>query len=968
MKSSLPTLIALLLLSFALYNGDLKANPECSYATASIGCETTPENLLLTGLENPCYAPDWHYTYGITQNSAIFEWGGVYGASYYTIQWRYPGGSWYDIPGYCYQTWISLGNLHPCTSYEWRVRSHCGYGYYSSWCYPVQFTTQCSNYCHPPEWLQCYDITGYSATWKWSSVYGANYYAIQWRNPGGSWYDLYGGPFYGTWVNVNHLSPCTTYEWRVKSYCHYGGWSNWCNPYTFTTQCETYCPVPTGLMTKDIGDTKATFKWTPVYGAHTYSIQIRDHYGYWQDVPGSPTSGIWITAYHLTPCKTYEWRIKANCDHYSSSAWSAPKTFTTTCGHGCYAPEWVYTNGVTSSSAILHWTPVIGADYYVIEWRTYGGSWTQVPGGPWTNTLAEVTGLHPNTTYEWRVKSHCHTGYSSGWSSETHFTTLGASCGMPFFRYTLPITNTTATFNWSAVPDAVNYTVQIRQLNGQWQDVMGSPTTGTSITATGLLPDTQYEWRMQVNCSNGAHSVWLSSIMFTTGTSSGCDTPTSLYADQLSLNSATLHWASVQDATSYSVEIRALPHGAWNPVAGSPVDTNFINADGLSAFTPYEWRVRANCEGGNHSFWSVPAQFTTTNLAPCNHPGGLVSDSLTETTALLSWSPVSGAIGYQVQTRLPNGNWIDFAGGVVTDTSVLATGFTPQTTYEWRVRTQCDTIHFSDWSAPAIFTTTGNGPGNDDCSNAMLLTVETSCVTTFASNVDATASQPPPVGGCWSNQYRDVWFKFTMPDVDNPKVTIRTSAGSLANAVMEVYSGTDCSILSLIACEDNNDNGNGSSMPVINLTGTPNATIWVRVWGFDGSTGTFTICVFNHISFNYAGVLVTNVLEEAAPVEVFVEDVPLVMEMDRKPTIQLTPNPASDLLNVEVLQTEESRVIGLRILDLSGKVMFTQDIEATEDDQFTSRVDVSGLLPGIYVLQVQTTGGIMAEKVSVIKY
>ena len=240
----------------------------------------------------------------------------------------------------------------------------------------------------------------------------------------------------------------------------------------------------------------------------------------------------------------------------------------------------------------------------------------------------------------------------------------------------------------------------------------------------------------------------MSALKFTTGISNGCKTPVGLFTDQLTLNSAILRWAPVAGAESYSVEIRGLPAGSWNPVPGSPVDTNFIFIDGLSAFTPYEWHVRANCTGGYHSFWSGSVPFTTTNIPPCNPPNGLASGALTETTATFSWSPVPGALGYQVQTRLPNGIWFDLSAGTVADTFVLANGFTPNTTYEWRVRTKCDSTQYSIYSVPRLFTTLGTVPGNNDCSNALLLTVETSCVSTFASNVDATASTPPPAGGC----------------------------------------------------------------------------------------------------------------------------------------------------------------------------------------------------------------------------
>ena len=1058
MKSSLHNFISVLFVFCTFLLGDLKASPELTSCTVSNECSSLADATLMPIVDNPCYPPDWYYTSGITQNSAIFQWEACYGAYGYSVQWRYPNGSWYDVPGTCYETWINVGNFQPCSSYEWRVRSHCGGGYYSAWCYPVYFTTLCNScpapystnttnitdhsadlhwaevwgaqsytvqirwpsgtwttlagspcqdtwlsvyglepgtsydwrvkancgyysysdwaygwfmtsesyYCNYPPWLQCNNITEYSATWKWAGVYGADYYAIQWCYPGGSWNDLSGGPFYGTWCNVSHLNSCTTYQWRVKSYCHYGGWSNWCYPNTFTTTCNNSCAVPGGLITKDVGDYKATFKWSPVYGASSYSVQIKDQWGNWYDAPGSPTTGVWITVNNLSPCKTYQWRVRANCHYGSYSNWSEPKQFTTTCGNGCRAPEWVYTNGISNTFASLHWGSVDGADYYVIEWRLPGGTFSELQGGPFTNTFADLTGLQPSTTYEWRVKAHCNTGNWSDWSSVTSFTTLGNSCGIPFFRYTLPITDSTATFNWSPVNGAQNYTVQIRLPNGAWQDVPGSPTTATSITATGLVPNTQYEWRMQVNCNNGAYSPWLSAIVFTTGTSSGCVSPGSLSSDSLTLTSAILNWDSVPGAETYSVEIRLLPSGAWNPVSGSPVDTNTILVDGLTPFTAYEWRVRANCTGGLHSFWSLAVQFVTTDQPPCPSPLNLAADSITETTAILHWSPADSAQVYQVQIRFPNGPWIDVPD-VIGDTSLLATGLTPNTVYEWRVRAKCDSNFFSNWSSIATFTTTGTLPMNDDCSTATLLTVETECVSTFASNAGTTASIPPPVGGCDSTNYKDVWFKFTMPDVMNPAVTIRTTAGSLANAVMEVYTGTECSVLSLIACEDNNDNGNGSAMPVINLTGTPSTTIWVRVWGNNGSTGTFTICVFNYISLNYSEVPVTDIPFEGMPIVTPDVASPNDMDSNTEAEIFISPNPVSDQLKVEVRQTAERRVIGLRMMDISGKMKFSQEIEPIDQNQFHYTVDVSSFEPGLYLLQVQTTSGMTTEKVMVVR-
>ncbi|MEP6646864.1 MAG: fibronectin type III domain-containing protein, partial [Saprospiraceae bacterium] len=409
MKPTLPALITSLLVFFTLHIGGLKANPEFAIGSVSVECSDQASDLS-TPTNYYCNPPDWTYTYNIGPNSCTWQWCGMPGANGYIVQWRYPNGSWYNLPGVCYQTWINLTNLQSCTSYEWRVQCNCS-GSYSSWCYPCPFNTTCYD-CQYPAWQSCNNITDNSATWKWAACEGADYYWIQWCYQGGSWNDY--GSCYGTWVNVNNLQSCTSYQWRVKSHC-YSGWSNWCTPYSFTTYCNN-CPAPYGPFTKDVGITQATLKWSPVSGAVSYSVQIKDNYGTWYDLSGSPTNGVWIIAYNLQPCKTYQWRVKTNCGYYNSySYWSQPISFTTSCGTGCYAPEWVYTNGITGSSAALHWGTVDGADGYVVEWRPTGGTWNQVQAG--NSTVLELNGLSGNSTYEWHVKSHCYSGNYSGWSS-----------------------------------------------------------------------------------------------------------------------------------------------------------------------------------------------------------------------------------------------------------------------------------------------------------------------------------------------------------------------------------------------------------------------------------------------------------------------------------------------------------------------------------------------------------------------
>ena len=83
----------------------------------------------------------------------------------------------------------------------------------------------------------------------------------------------------------------------------------------------------------------------------------------------------------------------------------------------------------------------------------------------------------------------------------------------------------------------------------------------------------------------------------------------------------------------------------------------------------------------------------------------------------------------------------------------------------------------------------------------------------------------------------DVWYSVVAPLTGS--IRIQTSAGSINDGVMALYSGP-CTSLTQVLCVDNFA---GSAMPsftTYNLT--PGATYYVRFWRNGGGTGTFGIC------------------------------------------------------------------------------------------------------------------------------
>jgi gliding motility-associated-like protein len=133
-------------------------------------------------------------------------------------------------------------------------------------------------------------------------------------------------------------------------------------------------------------------------------------------------------------------------------------------------------------------------------------------------------------------------------------------------------------------------------------------------------------------------------------------------------------------------------------------------------------------------------------------------------------------------------------------------------------------------------------PSNDNPCNATPLTAGAECSYTAGTLNQATLTTGVSWPSCYSTLFtlnRDVWYSVVVPS--SGLLNINTSAGTLTDGVMAVYTGT-CTSLTEIAC---NDDENGL-MPGLSLSGlTPGSTIFIRIWRYAGGNGTFSICAVN---------------------------------------------------------------------------------------------------------------------------
>jgi Secretion system C-terminal sorting domain len=132
---------------------------------------------------------------------------------------------------------------------------------------------------------------------------------------------------------------------------------------------------------------------------------------------------------------------------------------------------------------------------------------------------------------------------------------------------------------------------------------------------------------------------------------------------------------------------------------------------------------------------------------------------------------------------------------------------------------------------------------NTPCSSPPTLIPSPICLSTTGTTIGATYQSNAANGGtpsCASPGAPDVWYQFMAPLTGS--VTITTSAGTITDGGMALYSGTCPNSFTQLQCDD--DSGPGL-MPQISASNlTPGQTYYVRFWRFGGSgTGTFSICV-----------------------------------------------------------------------------------------------------------------------------
>jgi len=449
-------------------------------------------------------------------------------------------------------------------------------------------------------------------------------------------------------------------------------------------------------------------------------------------------------------------------------------------GSVCERPATMEASNITANSATLTWSG--GSGTYNVEYM--GGSVTE-----WTAyltntsaTTANLSGLTPGTTYQYRVQSVCSNGVS-GWKSVSFMTLFG----IPFveeFGTAIPT-------GWA-------------QYTGLLDNVMADPTALQASTYAWSFGTSNNVFDNHARCNiYSNYQKWL--VMPALAMENNVQLMFDLALTVYSSSSNASPTPGAQEDDKFVVLIQT--NNGWEVLrqwdnAGSEYVYDNITNTGetvvidLSSYAGQNIAIAFYGEstetGGDNNLHidNVSIDY----IPACPKPTGLAVNYDGGTTAEVSWT--SDATNFN----------IDVNGTVTNNVSnpYTLTGLDLATTYTVMVQANCGANGLSEWTAPVSFTTDACMPEDlisvnyvlsdsygDGWNGNAILVVDENCMIVDQLTLESGASASGTVKVCGS-YIQFLWYKGSYPQetswtfTDSEGTVLFSGAGSADMATLDV--------------------------------------------------------------------------------------------------------------------------------------------------------------------------------------
>ncbi|PWV46498.1 reprolysin-like metallopeptidase [Chitinophaga sp. S165] len=397
---------------------------------------------------------------------------------------------------------------------------------------------------------------------------------------------------------------------------------------------------------------------------------------------------------------------------------------------------------------------------------------------------------------------------------------------------------------------------------------------------------------------------------------------------------------------------------------------------------------------GNIFFDISNANFTITSGSSCASPAGLTASAITTTSATVGWTPVSGAVSYDVDYKsTTSSTWIN-AATATTAVSVGLTGLTSGTTYDYRVRTNCSSGS-STYSASQFTTTPLVTCGTPTGLNSTTVTTAGASVSwtavsgalsydvdykansssTWTNAVTGTGSTSATLSGLTSGTLYDWRVRATCSGGNGAYATAQfttlttTCANTLDNSTNGTTGGAatipfNTDVTGLITPSGDIDhykfvissrgsititlrtlpgdydlkllNSAGNQVAISQLGGTSNETITRTV-----NPGTYYAQVFGYNGANSSTSCYTLRVQLGTASRNAEEAITTEAQK-----VIVFPNPAKDLVNINLTGFKGKSEVS--IFDVSGRVVLRREMNAVN-----TQLDISALPAGVYMVRIK---------------
>lgn len=791
-----------------------------------------------------------------------------------------------------------------------------------------QFTYVSSN---PVSAVNVTGVTAVGATVNWTDGSSASWeveYGLAGFTPGSGTVITAGT----TTQALTGLNPETSYDVYVTSLTP-GPCNTPVGPINFNTL--PLCPVPTAPNVTGLTDVSADLNWTQggievlwdvEWGPQGFvlgSANLDDNLA----VTTDPLTG-------LTPGTDYHWYVRAVCDVNTTdgvdtvSFYVGPLSFTTTNPSACADPSALDVNNITPTSADLSWTPGGIETEWNVQWGEDGFTLSGTGANLITNVTTiplDLTGLTPNTDYEFYVQSVCG-GSESNWVGPYSWSTFIA-CPQPTTLNAINITHTAANLLWQPSGSETSWELEWGMpgfMAGNGEEAGSATATAFPYYVTGLNETAPYWFYVRANCGGSeGDSDWAGPYAFNT---------------LMTNNDAC-------DAMSITVGAPMIQH--YSTGATSQAGEPTVPGTG-------------SCVSQNG--WCAPANNTSTwfkFVAPSTGAAEITtfSEEMTSTYTQIAIYAVA-ICGNFASYELIAANTNDPASfGPPFGSTVQACGLTSGQTYYVEV----DNI--SGWGTGNFGIEVSSVDPNISAGTALNADV---CENSGSFDLFMTITGNSTTNGTWYNPT-------PAPGNELPNVVDLTGvpAGTYAFYYVDgSVCGSD-TVMSFVTIEEAAQVGSDNTVTLCNngkvdlldqILGFPQGG---GTWSDDDNSGALENGVFDAEMFEAGTYSFTYTVDNggacpaaSSTVTVILEDcVGLGVEDNNVSQLSVFPNPVSDVLTINNLNIVNGT---LTIYDVQGKEIRTINV-----GNFTGNylLDMSTLERGVYVVRVATADSVQEVRV-----